>query len=34
MEAMITGIVSFLGDNPALLTLIIGFALGFFVAKK
>jgi hypothetical protein len=34
MEGFITGLIGFLADNPAFLTLLVGFALGFFVAKR
>lgn len=34
MEAFITGIVGFLGDNPAFLTFLIGLVIGFILGLK
>ena len=34
MDGMITGIVKFLGDNPALMTLLLGFVVGYVLGKK
>lgn len=34
MDGIITGIIHWLSDNPAVFTLLIGFVIGYIVGKK
>jgi hypothetical protein len=34
MDEMISGLIKWLGDNPAFFTLAIGFVIGYLVGKR